>query len=235
MLDAAASIDDLLELLGQVDPGREDSGPGTDDEDQVSRIDWPVFVPRRAPGEDGESDWDLYGDDWYPDFPQEWVEEVDAALRSGDALAGPEAPCGEDASAHHRCAWYIPLHLSPSGFGIYIRESCVLERAVRIAAQLRGARLIPSLMKPLYRAGAFQLFLHEQFHHKIESFGFRLVVVEGKLRYVDYETKGLSQGARYKRLPRRVPRQRRRASPAGGGRLCQVGGTDHRRRNSPSA
>ncbi|GAC1383053.1 MAG: hypothetical protein NVSMB48_15280 [Marmoricola sp.] len=189
MLDRVASIDDLLELLGEIDPGSEDTGPGTDDEDGVARVNWAAFAPRRAPAEDGEWDWDLYGDEWHPDFPEAWVEATEAALSSGEAPEGPEAPCGNEPGASHRCAWYVSLHHSPSSFGIYIREQCVLERAVRAAAFLRGARPTPTLLKALYRAGAYQLFLHEQFHHKLESFGFRLAVVEGRLRYVDYTSK----------------------------------------------
>ena len=190
MLLPMASTSELLELLEHADPGREDLGPGTDeDEDRYSRINWAAVTPRRAPTDVGESDWDLYGDEWHPDFPQEWVEALGEALQSGQAPAGPEAPCGDKSYASHRCAWYVPLHLSPSGFGIYIRERCVLERALRIGSRLRGTRPSPILQKALYRAGTYQLFLHEQFHHKIESFGFRLVVVEGKLRYADYEAR----------------------------------------------
>jgi len=44
------------------------------------------------------------------------------------------------------------------------------------------------LSKALIRAGFAALFLHEQFHHKIESLGTRLEVVERASRYIPYST-----------------------------------------------
>ncbi|MHD0279562.1 hypothetical protein [Rhodococcus aetherivorans] len=189
---------ELLALLDDVNPGRDDAGPRTDDGDRVALVKWKILAPpARNASRDGEFDHDIYGDEeWSPDFPEDWVQAIDDALESGEAPSGPEAPCGTEAArgathsvSPHRCAWYVALHHSSTSFGIYIREACVLKRAVRIAARLpRGTPRSGTLLRSVYRAAAYELFLHEQFHHKIESFGFRLLVVENAPKYLAYKS-----------------------------------------------
>jgi predicted RNA binding protein YcfA (HicA-like mRNA interferase family) len=46
----------------------------------------------------------------------------------------------------------------------------------------------PQLGLELVRSGFFVLFLHEQFHHRVESMGIRYLVVEGAGRYRPYKS-----------------------------------------------
>ena len=92
------------------------------------------------------------------------------------------------------CAWYCPIHYFGYGWGIYIREQCILSLALDIAKHLDLAALealklsSAQIQKHLLRAAFYMLFLHEQFHHKAESLGFRLLVATGTDRYRRYKT-----------------------------------------------
>jgi hypothetical protein len=76
------------------------------------------------------------------------------------------------------CAWYCPVHYFGPDWGIYIREDCTIRQAYEIARHLsrraRGSRW--QLAEDLIRASFYAFYLHEQFHHKVESFAFRLLV-----------------------------------------------------------
>lgn len=183
-----ASVSDLQRLIDEAGPGVEGRRHEVAEDEDLLPVDWRRLFPRSAPRDRGKEDWDVYGDDWQPAFPPEVLERVTAAARVGSGRnPHPEAPCGGP-TAMHRCAWYEPLHTHPAGWGIYLREACVLDRMIAIAAAIRLPYSIsPLFLKALYRVSAYGLFLHEQFHHKIESLGFRLLVVEGRLRYLDYD------------------------------------------------
>jgi predicted RNA binding protein YcfA (HicA-like mRNA interferase family) len=93
------------------------------------------------------------------------------------------------------CAWYCPIHFFGHGWGIYIREQCVLAFAVEIASfvdwgKVDKAKTPPSsIAQQLLRSAFYAMFLHEQFHHKVESLGFRLLVATGTDRYRPYKAK----------------------------------------------
>jgi predicted RNA binding protein YcfA (HicA-like mRNA interferase family) len=90
------------------------------------------------------------------------------------------------------CAWYSPIHFFGHGWGIYIRESCVFNIALDIAACINKslAHLPPSVIaRQLLRSAFYVFFLHEQFHHKVESLGLRLLVSTGSDRYRPYKSK----------------------------------------------
>ena len=72
------------------------------------------------------------------------------------------------------------MHFHGLDWGIFIREDCLLRLAVEIAGFLPGPARGPSttLAKALIRAAFATLFLHEAYHHKTESLGIRLHVVE---------------------------------------------------------
>jgi hypothetical protein len=184
--------EDLRRILEAVDPGLGNIEPEVEVGEQTELADWGrLFPPKGQVLRSGELDYELSGDQdwWRPQFPADLTEEVGEAILAGQHWpAQPEAPCGDPSTAH-RCAWYVPLHRSISHWGIYIRESCIFDRMPQIASRLGGHRVTPDLLKALYRAAAFELFLHEQFHHKVESLGFRLVIVENRLRYLDYDQK----------------------------------------------
>jgi HicA toxin of bacterial toxin-antitoxin, len=88
------------------------------------------------------------------------------------------------------CAWYCPIHFFGHGWGIYIRENCILSHAAYIASFVPWKRVhLPAqlIAKQLLRSAFYAFFLHEQFHHKVESFGFRLLVSTNTDRYRPYK------------------------------------------------
>ena len=88
------------------------------------------------------------------------------------------------------CAWYYPIHYFGNSWGIYIREECILSIAIQIACCVnwRSVNVSPhTIFWDLLRSSFYVLFLHEQFHHKVESFGFRLLVSTGTDLYRPYK------------------------------------------------
>lgn len=90
------------------------------------------------------------------------------------------------------CAWYCPVHYFGADWGIYIREDCTIRQAYEIARHMphigsaRGSRW--KLAEDLIRASFYAFYLHEQFHHKVESFAFRLLVSNRRDCYRPYQS-----------------------------------------------
>ena len=127
------------------------------------------------------------------------------------------------------CAWYCPIHFFGHGWGIYIRESCILSQAIEIATFVNWQAVRMSqrkIARHLLRSAFYVFFLHEQFHHKVESLGFRVLVSTGADRYRQYKRNVYSRTYRtsncleetlanaesYRRL--REPRYRKRLDSA---------------------
>ena len=84
----------------------------------------------------------------------------------------------------------LPNSFFGHGWGIYIREQCILEAALDIASFVnwRSVKLRKgTIANHLLRSAFYIFFLHEQFHHKVESFGLRLLVATGTDRYRPYK------------------------------------------------
>lgn len=84
------------------------------------------------------------------------------------------------------CAWSCPIHFFGHGWGILIRESCILGLTTDIARFVNwsAVRISPSSIVTQFLRSAFDvLLLHEQFHHKVESLGFRLRSVSTATAY----------------------------------------------------
>ena len=97
---------------------------------------------------------------------------------------------GEPPEPH--CAWYSPIHFFGHGWGIYIRERCVLDVAADVAAFVDWSQVDLSstaITQQLLRSAFYVFFLHEQFHHKVESLGLRLLVATDSDRYRPYKAK----------------------------------------------
>lgn len=88
------------------------------------------------------------------------------------------------------CAWYCPVHYFGPDWGIYIREDCTIRQAYEIGRHFRRGQKGSQwkLAEDLIRASFYAFYLHEQFHHKVESFAFRLLVATGTDRYRPYQT-----------------------------------------------
>jgi hypothetical protein len=141
---------------------------------------------------------DDVGDAQGPDDPRirEWWNQVRPIVESpegaivhrvtrrlmGDSRQPPEP----------HCAWYSPIHYFGHGWGIYIREGCVLSIAADIATFVDWPRVHLSstaIARQLLRTAFYAFFLHEQFHHKVESLGLRLLVSTDSDRYRPYKAK----------------------------------------------
>jgi len=141
-------------------------------------------------GEDGEitfSDWPSFDDP----RTREWHNELEAiiveARESFRMMRKPRRPRPPEPL----CAWYCPVHFFGHGWGIFIRESCILTHALDIAAFVDWSAVhLPRLKiaRDLLRSAFYAFFLHEQFHHKVESLGLRLLVSTGSDRYRPYKS-----------------------------------------------
>ena len=77
-----------------------------------------------------------------------------------------------------------------SEWGIYIREECILSLAKRIALLVDVTKTGVTravLYQNLVGSAFYALYLHEQFHHKNESLGFRLLIATATDRYRPYK------------------------------------------------
>ena len=123
---------------------------------------------------------------------REWWNEIERIIEArhyvlppwnheGDLRRDPPEP---------NCAWYCPVHFFAHGWGIYIRESCILSQAIELARFVHWPSVrVPQgeIARQLLRSAFYVFFLHEQFHHKVESLGFRLLVATGTDRYRPYK------------------------------------------------
>ena len=181
-----ARVLDLLERAGVLDLDEETvtdrprDWPKVDEDEQALAIDFSRLFPSRRPERDGE-DFELYGDQWEPtDDDLRWVLEDDGF--AVDWPAGLAYDGGREPPQWDVWAWYQPIHYFGPDFGIYIKESALLECARRIRGQHGGAvphgRAGLLFAKACVRAAFATLYLHEQYHHKTESFALRLHVVQ---------------------------------------------------------
>ena len=124
----------------------------------------------------------------FEDFdPLEALDDYLREMRGGDETSALRSPLDRSKRSYPVtnppepfCAWYCPVHYFGADWGIYIREDCTIRQAYEIAKHLRlGVRARGSrwkLAEDLIRASFYAFYLHEQFHHKVESFAFRLLV-----------------------------------------------------------
>ena len=137
-------------------------------------------------GEKPESNSDF--DEGFEEFdPFEALDDYLREMRGGRDISVPDNSNDRPGRSYPDkhppepfCAWYCPVHYFGPDWGIYIREDCTIRQAYEIARHLhigrraRGSRW--KLAENLIRASFYAFYLHEQFHHKVESFAFRLLV-----------------------------------------------------------
>lgn len=84
-------------------------------------------------------------------------------------------------------AWYLPFHYYGPDWGIYIKEDEVLNFAAYIKMRLGGGPPDPRETQQLCRVALSILYLHEAFHHKVESFATRLEISRLSAVYLPYD------------------------------------------------
>jgi predicted RNA binding protein YcfA (HicA-like mRNA interferase family) len=110
---------------------------------------------------------------------------VDAVMSGPNRLRGRDnAVPGADV-----LGWYQPVHFFASNWGIFIRESALIDLARDLAphfAPFMTRRTLNGHVAVLIRAAFAFVFLHEHYHHKIESLAIRLHIVERRPIYPAY-------------------------------------------------
>jgi hypothetical protein len=106
-------------------------------------------------------------------------------------MSGPNRLRGRDNAVPSAdvLGWYQPIHFFASNWGIFIRESALIDLARDLApyfAPFIDRRTLADHVAVLIRAAFAFVFLHEHYHHKIESLAIRLHVVERRPVYPDY-------------------------------------------------
>jgi len=192
-----ANADEIIELLeqyGVLQRGKSPWPTHTDVEGERRRVDWHTLFPRlrgphRRPQESG---WDILEDPWKPELDREFLNGLEIDLEQREPTDRELEEVGRTL-LWDVCAWYQPIHFFAHDWGIYIREDCVLRQA-RIIGRfvpkgVRRSSSLAGLAKCLIRASIYAFFLHEHYHHKIESLALRLHVVDRKSCYLPYTTK----------------------------------------------
>jgi predicted RNA binding protein YcfA (HicA-like mRNA interferase family) len=170
--------DDALELH---EPLESRIWPEIEQGEDIVEVDYGRLFPAHPPTDRGQDDFEVFGDDW--DLNEDSASDI---LEPRPAYKGAMGPPQWDV-----WAWYQPIHFFGPRWGIFIRESALVECARRIAAAYhppvpaswRGPSL---LAKATLRSAFAALFLHEAYHHKVESLALRLHVVEQRPIYPIY-------------------------------------------------
>ncbi|MBA7613496.1 hypothetical protein ES703_20747 [subsurface metagenome] len=182
MPDIQDAIDFLEEYEG-FDLG-ESPWPTYDDNDEIHEVDWGNLFPSGPASVDPDTR--LILDAWEIDISENDLEQLAGILEDSDV---PDWSHDGKPAGHDVVAWYQPIHYFGHDWGIFIKESGIKGNAFRIARFLRapkarGKNILGPLWKGLIRASFAALLLHEHFHHKIESLGFRLHVSTGYSAYL---------------------------------------------------
>ena len=152
-------------------------------DNELHLISWEQLFPRRS-GDRTEQDY------WNPEIGGDFLSELQEAV--GRRPTEPLSDSGGSLRVQFdTCAWYQPVHFFGYDWGIYIKEDCVTRLAVNVARFLDPgsfpAQMVSQWVKPLLRGAIYCLFLHEQYHHKVECLGFRLHVVRQQSSYLPYK------------------------------------------------
>lgn len=187
------SINDILGVMREYGIRPED--PGGVDLPEIGRIDdaettystsiEEVFAEGYL-GEELASDFD----DARLEHWRHEIEQIAEARRGPNQIRSQPAQHATEPPEPY-CAWYCPIHFFGKSWGIYIREHCILLQATEIASFIDWSSVptpIPStIFQQLMRSTFYAYYLHEQFHHKVESLAFRLLVATGSDRYRPYK------------------------------------------------
>jgi predicted RNA binding protein YcfA (HicA-like mRNA interferase family) len=170
-LSLSKVVDTLVEL-DVVDLDREGPWPGEPDDADAYEPDWSQVHPKQSDTTDMPMD--------MPSVGSAVFNEIRQRANGGFKVPPPDVL---DA-----LAWYTPIHYFGTGAAIHIRESAVVTVAVSILSGLDLAEREDwaNVMGSL-RAAISVLYLHEAFHHKIESLAIRFEVIERQRRYLPYD------------------------------------------------
>jgi predicted RNA binding protein YcfA (HicA-like mRNA interferase family) len=164
---------DSMDLLDLGAPGPWD---GDLDGHDVADIEWDQIL-------ESETRIDRRSEINQSDGQVETWERVAAEIsRRSVGSRTPPPPTSVDA-----LAWYAPIHRFGLNWGVYIYEESVFMIAGQIATYLKPGRVVDArIARQLMRMSLSVLYLHEAFHHKVESFAIRAEVARRQKIYVPY-------------------------------------------------
>jgi predicted RNA binding protein YcfA (HicA-like mRNA interferase family) len=164
----------VLDEMNLIDLGIPGEWDGDLDEHDVRDIDWDDVLQDRIDSKtENQSD----------NGNANWDQASGEIIRRSSGSQSPPPPISVDA-----LAWYAPIHRFGLNWGIYIHESSIVMIAGHIGTYLKpGIVIRPGITQQLSRMALSILYLHEAFHHKIESFATRLEVVKRQKVYVPYQ------------------------------------------------
>ena len=191
------SAREIINLLRKYDALRLGQSPWptyNPNEGELYRVDWDGLFPRRRARHQVEEElrWGIQDDRWDPEWDRDFLGALEVNLDREEPTDDELEGIGKNL-LWDVCAWYQPIHFFGEHWGIYIREDCVLQQATIISRfipkRVRLSGPFTRLAKCLVRASVYAFFLHEHYHHKIESLGLRLHVVDRKSCYLPYQAK----------------------------------------------
>jgi predicted RNA binding protein YcfA (HicA-like mRNA interferase family) len=153
--------------------------------------------PRRSPWPTYAEDEDVFLVDWDQLFPNlDQRDELDDAdgrdVTDGieRAIARETEPAVGPGDGWDICGWYQPVHFFGYDCGIFLRQQCLRRITVQLAHFLpRTTTVTPPLKRALRLAATYSVFLHEHFHHKVESAAIRMQVIDPRGSfYLPYST-----------------------------------------------
>jgi hypothetical protein len=186
------SAEEFVDFLREQDAIVEGQSPwpSWNEEEERSPIAWNRLFPSGRPrGDVADVENRILGKEetrWRPSFPEELGRTISEVV--GRRPSQPRRTAeGTESGGWDVCAWYQPMHYFGNRWGIYIRQDCIVQRMKDIARFLPpGTRVDQPLLRELCRAGFASFFLHEQFHHMVESLGIRMHVVQRRTAYTKY-------------------------------------------------
>jgi hypothetical protein len=122
------------------------------------------------------------------------LEELERARRAEQTGVRRAEPIREAPPEPH-CAWYCPIHFFGPKWGIYIRERCIIDVAADLIHWVDwkhpdvNSLPLAACLQQLLRGGFYFFYLHEHFHHKVESLGLRLLITTNSDLYRPYKGK----------------------------------------------
>lgn len=170
-LNIAEVVNTLVEL-DLVDLYGSGPWPGEPEESDVYETDWSQVLPTSPDIETTQMESSV----------SPWTSTCEEIWKRSEAgfLVPPD-------NVIDALAWYTPIHYYGLGSAIYIREAAVFDVAATILNRLEPHQQEDEVnAAATSRAAMSVLYLHEAFHHKIESLAIRYEIVERTRRYVPY-------------------------------------------------
>ena len=182
-------VADLINILDTIDGGLDLDGVEKKfNEETLSPlpIDLDEMITGRRIGRD-ESWRDILSEELIQDIYDSSTARPDAGDAHG--ITATDSAGLDEPSIWEACAWYQPITFYGLNWGIYMREDCVISFSKEISFWLADYKtnLTPRTFAGICIRSAILLFyLHEFFHHKLESAAIKMAVIRRTAPYPKY-------------------------------------------------